>query len=1030
MTIRCSALLLSCFFFGQTIYAQTLNQRPVKAIGAPRLLATQSNPGALDSVNPNYVAAQDLFNPTAVALDFSSTPPSVYVADSGNNRVLGWKFASQLSNGAPADIVIGQSSFFGTLPQGPTGLTIGLNNPTGLAVDKTGNVYVADTNNNRILRFPRPFNQPDVLKTPDLIIGQTGFNGSTANPLGVTATSLFLNPSVGFPLHIGITFDPDGNLIVADVGNNRVLRYPVSALKAGANGPSADLVIGQANLTTATAAAANLRTSRNILNDPTGVAFDSVGRLYVSDSLARVLVFAPGLASNASAVRLLGISVFAPNQPVNPYSPTIIGFAASVSIGPGDKAIVVDAAYHRILVFDSFDSFPAESATLISPAASTIIGQNLPNGHLPNEGLRIPNNTSLSSPLDAAASSNELYVVDSGNNRVLNFPYSANVPLVTATRVLGQVGYSLFAPNLVEGREFNLVASGNLGSIVIDTNSTPPHLYVADPGNNRILCFRDFNSAKGGDYADIVIGQQNLFSTAFNITNDPTTPTQTGLSRPTALALDTTGNLYVADSGNSRVLRFPQPFAQASSTGQPADLVIGQANFTSTVTSATNRNMQTPAGVAVLSDGSLMVSDATLNRVLYFPQPLSNGMIATKVLGQADFNSPTTGSGSVSPVFNPARLTTPRQIAVDSQDRIYLCDTGNSRIAIFDTIGNLQPTFAPPAISLTNGLNQPVGITVAGARTVNAGQIWVSDFANNALFHYPPYTQLLTNPNADQAQSAFHPLSAAFDTFGDLSVADSANRILLFVPQLVVVNGANFASGPVAPGTIVSVFSAPAPNALSTTATLAPSTANFSDLPNPLPIPTTLADIQVLVNGAPAPLFYVSPGQINLPLPTTLPTSGVVDLEIVSRSTSRIYGLTEVSLAAVSPALFTLAGSGRGQLAALNSPDNSVNTASKALVRGQVLTLFGTGEGLVPNGPPDGSVATGITPTTDRPRIVIGGIDVDDSNVLYSGLAPGLAGVWQINVLVPQEVTAGSQIPVVVYLRSSPTQMQAFVALR
>ncbi len=1030
MTNRCSVILLSSFFLGQTIDAQTLNQRPVKAVGAPRLLATQSNPGALDSVNPNYVAAEDLFNPTAVALDFSSTPPSVYIADSGNNRVLGWKFVSQLTNGAPADIVIGQSSFFGTLPQGPSGLTIGLNNPTGLSVDKAGNVYIADTGNNRILRFPQPFNQPDLLKTPDLIIGQTGFSGSTANPLGITATSLFLNPQLGFPAHIGMTFDPDGNLIVADVGNNRVLRYPVSTLKAGANGPAADIVIGQSNFTTAAAAPANLRTSRNILTNPTGVAFDSAGRLYVSDSLARVLIFAPGLASGAAAVRLLGIVIQLPNQPANPYSSTNIGFAESVSIGPGDKPIVVDAAYHRILIFDSFDSFPAETMTFISPAATTIIGQNLPNGHSANEGLRIPNNASLSTPLDVAASSNELYVVDAGNNRVLNFPYSANVPLATATRVLGQIGFSLFAPNLVEGREFNLVTSGFLGSIVIDRNSTPPHLYVADPGNNRILGFRDFNSAKAGDYADIVIGQQNALSTGFNIANDPATPTQIGLSRPTALALDAAGNLYVADSGNSRVLRFPQPFAQANPTGQPADLVLGQANFTSTVTGATNRTMQTPAGVAVLSDGSVLVSDITLNRVLYFPQPLSNGMIATKVLGQADFNSPTNGSGTVSPVFNPARLSGPRQIAVDSQDRIYLCDTGNSRVAIFDTIGNLQPTFAPPAVSLTSGLNQPVGITVAGARTADAGQIWVSDFANNAVFHYPSYTQLLTNQNFDQTQSAFHPVSAAFDTFGDLSIADSANRILLFVPQLVVVNGANFAFGPVSPGTIISVFSAPAPSASSTTATLSASTANFSDLPNPLPVPTTLADIQVLVNGSPAPLFYVSPGQINLPFPTTLPTSGVVDLQIVSRSTSRIYGLTEVSLAAVSPALFTLSGSGIGQLAALNSPDNSVNTASKALVRGQVITLFGTGEGPVSNGPPDGLPATGPTPTADRPRIVIGGIDVDDSNVLYSGLAPGLAGVWQINVRVPQEVTAGSQIPVVVYLRSSPTQMQTYISLR
>jgi len=117
-------------------------------------------------------------------------------------------------------------------------------------------------------------------------------------------------------------------------------------------------------------------------------------------------------------------------------------------------------------------------------------------------------------------------------------------------------------------------------------------------------------------------------------------------------------------------------------------------------------------------------------------------------------------------------------------------------------------------------------------------------------------------------------------------------------------------------------------------------------------------------------------------------------------------------------------------LAALNGNDNSVNTASKPLVRGQVIVLFGTGQGSVPNGPADGTVAVGPLPTADRPRVVIGGVDVPDANVEYSGLAPGLIGVWQINVRVPQEVTAGNQVSLVVYLRSVRSQLSTFIALR
>jgi uncharacterized protein (TIGR03437 family) len=1006
--------------------AQTLNPKPVKALGAPRLLATQSNPGALDSVNPNYIEGKDLFNPTAVALDKSTNPPSVYVADTSNNRVLGWRYASQLANGAPADIVIGQKDFYSTLAQGPSGLTIGFNLPTGLAVDKTGNLYVADTGNNRILRFPQPFLQPDVLKTPDIVLGQSAFSLNAVNPTGVASTSLFFYGGQGFPPHIGLAFNAAGDLFTTDPGNNRVLRYSSSVLANGASGAAADLVLGQRTFTTNATDAQ--RISKTTITGPLGLAFDSVGRLFVADSLARVLVFGPTVNSGSAAARILGIPVQVEGQPAPAaVSATALGSVSSVSIGAGDRPVVVDTGNNRVLIYDSFDKFPPETATLFSPAAIAVIGQNGFGERSANQRLLIPNSSSLSAPFDAAASATELFVADTGNNRILVYPFAASGFTLTATRVLGQIGFSLFAPNFVEGREFNLSVGGNFGSIVIDRNSNPPHLYVADPGNNRVLGFADFNNAKGGDYADLVIGQQNLFTTNFNnLTNDPSLPTLFGLNRPTALALDAAGNLLVADSGNSRVLRFPQPFAQANRSSQNADLVIGQSNFTSVVSSATAKTMQTPSGIAVLSDGSLLVSDAALNRVLYFPIPLTSGMAATKVLGQTDFSSPNTGGASV---FDPSRFVTPRQIAVDPQDRVYVADTGNRRVAIFDSIANLSSTLPSPALSLTASLNQPVGITIGAANTPNAGQIWVTDFGANVAFHYPPFTQLLQNGSPDLAVSAFHPVSAAFDSFGDLALADVADRILLFVPQLTVVNASSFAAGAVAPGTIVSVFPATA-LANSSPAVLSSQTANFTDSPSPLPLPTALGDVQVLVNGMAAPLFYVSPSQINLPLPSTLPTSGNVDLAIVSKSSARIYGLTEISLGVVSPGLFTYAGSGTGQLAALNGNDNSVNTASKPLVRGQVIVLFGTGQGTVPNGPADGTAAVGAISTADRPRAVIGGVDVPDANIEYSGLAPGLIGVWQINVRVPQEVTAGNQVSVVVFLRSVRSQLSTFIALR
>ena len=1012
-------------------FGQVLNPRPVKALGVPRLLATQANPGALESFNPNWVEAKDLFNPTAVALDNSTNPPSVYVADTSNNRVLGWRYSSQLVNGAPADIVLGQTSFYATLPQGPGGLTIGLNQPTGITVDPSGNVYVADTGNNRVLRFPQPFLQPDVLKTPDLVIGQPGYSTSNGNSQGLLATSLFLNSNPTFPPHVGVAFNPAGDLFVTDTGNNRVLRYSAATLAAGNNSPRADLVLGQTVYTSSLSANGN-RGNKSALTNPTGLAFDSVGRLYVSDSNFRVVVYAPGFVTGIAAVRILGVAVQLPNQPAPALvSEVNIGFAASVTIAPGDRPVVVDAGNNRVLIYDTFANWPAETDSVISPSAQSVIGQISFAARAGNQGSRFSSSSGLLTPFDAAATSTELFVVDAGNHRVLTFPFPPGVSGATAKRVLGQINFTLSSPNFVEGREFSLTNAGSTGSVIIDRSATPPHLYVADTANNRILGFADFNNAKAGNIADLVIGQQNVFSTAYNnLSNDPNAPVQNGLSRPSALALDAVGNLYVADSGNSRVLRFPQPFAQQARTSQPADLVVGQTNFTTSLTTATNRTMQTPSGLAVLSDGSLMVSDTSLNRVLYYPAPLASGMAATKVLGQSDFNSNLVPSATTA--FDPARFSSPREIAVDPQDRVFVCDTNNHRVAIFDAPANLTTALAVPSLSLTANLNQPVGITVGAAGTPQAGQVWVTDFAANAAFHFAPFTQLVLNGSPDIAVGSFHPLSAAYDTFGDLVLADSANRVLLFVPQLAITNGSSFATGPVAPGTIISIFPAAGPPSTAPAA-LATGTANFSDAANPLPLPTALADVQVIVNGIPAPLFFVSPGQINLPLPTNLPTSGTVDLQVVSKSSPRIFGLTELALNAISPGLFTLAAGGVGQLAALNNnADGSVtvNTASTPLVRGRILTLFGTGQGPVPNAPPDGTPPSTAIPTIDTPRIVINGVDVQASDILYSGLAPGLIGVWQINFRVPQEVTAGNQVPLTVYLRSVASQSRTFVSLR
>ena len=94
----------------------TLNTVPTREIGQPQLLA---NPFAFPNVNPNLVEGRELNTPYGVALDTSVTPPRLYVSDSGNNRILAWKDAAAFTNGAKADLVIGQRDFFSTGANGP-----------------------------------------------------------------------------------------------------------------------------------------------------------------------------------------------------------------------------------------------------------------------------------------------------------------------------------------------------------------------------------------------------------------------------------------------------------------------------------------------------------------------------------------------------------------------------------------------------------------------------------------------------------------------------------------------------------------------------------------------------------------------------------------------------------------------------------------------------------------------------------------------------------------------------------------------
>jgi sugar lactone lactonase YvrE len=212
----------------------------------------------------------------------------LWIADIDNSRVLRWDSAATIPSGQPANGVLGQPDF-ATVTAGTTSSKMNL--PEGLFVDAAGRLWVADTGNNRVLRFDSAAAKLDGAGA-DAVLGQLDLVSSAA---AMTQINLAAPNS--------ITGNSTGSIWVSDSGNDRVLRFDVAALKA--NGAGADGILGSTSYTTLTSTG----TTRTSMDSPTGLTIDPLGRLYVADGANdRVLIFnfASFIVDGAGASNVLG----------------------------------------------------------------------------------------------------------------------------------------------------------------------------------------------------------------------------------------------------------------------------------------------------------------------------------------------------------------------------------------------------------------------------------------------------------------------------------------------------------------------------------------------------------------------------------------------------------------------------------------------------------------------------------------------------------------------------------------------------
>lgn len=998
----------------------TPNPVPGRVLGQLTRPATYNETVNPAGVTPNLLEGRELFGPVAVTLDTSLDPPAVYVSDTKNNRVLGWRNAAQFENGAMADIVIGQKNFHSSAAYAPTtSFHSALTLPAAMVVGPGGNLFVYDAGNNRILRFPSPFDPANAAQNADMVIGQptrTARNpnqstSSTALPTALTLKSSQTTASRLTTYLSSLAFDPEGNLWATDAGNHRVLRYAASDV----NGPGniqgngevepqigANRVLGQAGMELAVPNPARIssindKINKVLLREPAALAFDTAGNLYVSDNLARVLFYRnPGEYDGKPAERILGV----PSAPVQTaVNDAMFGFAPASSDSArygegargifciGDVPFVVDSLNSRILRFDQPSEWPAET-TEFSPRAKGVIGQFDFNSGQPNHYSHWePNSSSFRNPSTAVFAANEVWVADTDNNRVTVFPNFLEAgDSATAVRLLGQVAYEYRAPNFIQGREFSagtLLTTTLYPHVAVDTTSDPPRLYVADPGNNRVLGWSDARRAQGGDFADIVIGQVDFYRALVNSPySDANSPSETGLFLPSVVTVDAEGNLWVADTGNSRVLRYPRPFDDPGKQQLP-DLVIGRDSMTSVATfNPTAATLGFPSGLAFSLDGQLYVSDLLYHRVLRFDPPFSNGMEASMVFGQPDFTTITTGS-------EIGRLNYPLGLAVDTDDRLYVADANNRRVAIFSRANQATEigVSAGDPIRLSSGSMQPTSVAV----NQNTGEIFVADQSGNRVRRFQRYATLMLSGNITPnfEMTAYGPRNVTLDANGNLMVVDSANRLTMHYPQLFATNWEN-GFYRLAPGLITRVL---VPGvSLTGESVTAPEGA----------LPKELAGLEVLVNGLPAPMFSVSndagTGVAKIQIPAAAPVTGSAEIVIQRPETGEILASQIQNFSTASPAFMVSSPPGGGQVIAYNS-DGTMNSAANPAVRGTEVTLYLVGYGRIDGAPEDGTSAEVDVPMDGV--LVIGGVEVP---ILASRLDPGRPGMWRIQTRLPANI--------------------------
>ena len=867
-----------------------------------------------------------------------------------------------------------------------------LSSPGGMAIDSTGNLYIADSNNRRIRKV-------DVDGNISTVAGGGSPNSGLGD--GGPATAAYLR----YPRSVAI--DSAGNIYIADAGDNRIRKIDTDG--------NIFTIAGTGTLGFSGDGGPAVQAHLNL---PQGIALDAAGNLYIAD-IRNHRIRKIDTDGNIFTIAGTGTPGFSGD-----------GGPATAAQLIGPSGVAVDATGNIYIADRNTQQIRKVG---IDGNISTVAGGGNPNSGIGDGGPATA--AQLSGPSSVAVdAAGNIYIADTFNNRIRKVDVGGNILTIagTGTSGLSGDGGPATAAELHWPRNVAVDARGNL--------------YIADNDNHRIR----------------KVSTTGTISTAAGKGNigDGAAATAARLT-PSDAVLNSQGNLYIADTFNHRIRRVDVDGNIATVAG------TGTKGYNYDGGPATEARLDYPRGVAIDSVGNLYIADTSNNCIRKVDVDGNISTVAGAedigyLLRSGSGCRPGLGGDGVPAIA--AELNWPSNVAVDAEGNLYIADTFNHRIRKVDVDGNISTVAGAGASAGGIGMSGYSGdggpavqahLNRPGSVAVDAeGNLYIADTFNHRIRAVDIDGDIFTiagtgtpgfsgdSGPATAAQLNF-PSGVAVDAAGNIYIADGSNdRIRRLTPAPP--RGPPISSGGIVLATGLPVVNSISPNAIISVfgreflpdGTQAASPA----LDGAGRVATNLAGVCLEIDGKRAPLFAVFPNQINAQAPHDL-TLGQAQVAAIGGcgAEDELRGLAAtVEVASVSPAFFSfpLNSSGRNPAAALHGNGPALVGSRGSIpgvdiypaAPGEVITLFGTGFG--PTEPPleTGQIPGIAAEIASDVEIAFGGITLLSEHILYAGAAPCCAGLYQFAVRVPRGLPEG-RIPVTAAVQGVSTPQGPFLAV-